>query len=151
MWFSGCLLAAPTTLFPSILSFPLPSFICVLPIPVFFRMLLFFGLPPCTQWSLSKNRSLDKVYENHNILAFLASGGTLVISETVIAPPKKVWFGMKGENETLNTEEKFGEYGNIKKKRGVGGCLKNPRSRNRVWRRERWNRKWGIKGEGGLE
>lgn len=89
MWFSGCLLAAPTTLFPSILSFPLPSFICVLPIPVFF--LCFFSplswlAPVHSVNSPCKNRSLSKVYENHNILAFLASEGTLwSISEAVIA------------------------------------------------------------------
>lgn len=152
MWFSGCLLAAPTTLFPRILSFPLPSFICVLPIPVFF--LCFFSLslswlaPMHSVNSPCKNRSLNKVYENHNILAFLASEGTLwPIREAVIAR-KKVWCRTRGENETLKAKGKFGKYGNKKKGRAL---KKNPRSRKGAWRRERWNRKWGIKGERGLE
>lgn len=156
MWFSGCLLAAPTTLFPSILSFPLPSFICVLPIPVFF--LCFFSplswlAPVHSVNSPCKNRSLSKVYENHNILAFLASWGHSLVNQWSCNCPrggeKKVWCRMKGANETLKAEGTFGKYGN-KKKGKKGERSKNPRSRKGAWRRERWNRKWGIEGgEGG--
>lgn len=46
--------------------------------PMLFFSLLFWLAPMHSVNSLCKNRSLIKVYENHNILAFLANEGTLV-------------------------------------------------------------------------
>lgn len=75
MWFSGCLLAAPTS--PSLpqcsLSFPLPSFICILPYSSFFLLLFFWLALMHSEHFLCKNRSLNKVYDNQNIMAVLAN------------------------------------------------------------------------------
>lgn len=121
MWFSGCLLAAPTTpLFPKYSLFPSPFFICILPFSSFFPA--FFIFLACPHALLCKNHSSNKLCDNQNILAFLANECTFLVIQLDHACQKKSWCASVRE-----------EGGRGKRHGWEKGMLKN----TEIWRKKK--------------
>lgn len=161
MWLSGCLLAAPTIpLFPLSLSLsPLPC--AFSPIPHFFPAFMFLH----SMHFFLQNHSLNKVYDNQNILAFLANCCTFWWFNWTALAKKKKKEGlcasarekkdMDGRGEMLKNTEiwKRGKQKNgssVTDSRGRNGAWREGEVQQKMRRREGGNAFWQTRVQDGF-